>query len=77
MVILATMLMTYIPKPSLADCCIVAKSLITEYPFLSDTEGDGEVSKATNIYMIATYCIVIAFLEMVYLLPLSKYKSWC
>lgn len=41
---LATMLMTYIPKPSLDNCGDVAKALIRRYPFLNDGVGDGEVT---------------------------------
>lgn len=44
---LATMLMTYVQRPSLNDCGIVAKSLLQTYPFLKDDTGsdgeDGEV----------------------------------
>lgn len=36
--------MTYISKPSLKHCSVVAKSIVSEYPFLRDNEGDGEVS---------------------------------
>ena len=41
---LATMLMTYVQRPSLQQCGIVAKALIGKYEFLRDDEGDGEVS---------------------------------
>ena len=34
---------TSIQKPSMKDCGVVAKSLITAHPFLKDDEGDGEV----------------------------------
>lgn len=40
---LGTMMMTYIQKPSLNHCSIVAKALINKYNFLKDREGDGEV----------------------------------
>ena len=39
----ATVLMTYVSRPSLDCCSTVAKSLITKYPFLKDADGDGEV----------------------------------
>lgn len=42
---LATMLMMHVSQPSLKHCSAVAKSLISEYPFLKDDEGDGEVRK--------------------------------
>lgn len=40
---LATMLMTYLPRPSLHHCSTVAKALIRKYNFLKDSDGDGEV----------------------------------
>ncbi len=40
---LATMLMTYIQKPSLDNCSSVAKELVQQYPFLKDDEGDAQV----------------------------------
>ena len=40
---LATMLMTYISRPSLRDCGKVAEALISNYDFLRDDVGDGEV----------------------------------
>ena len=41
---MATMLMTYIQKPSLHYCGVVARALTEKYDFLKDDEGDGEVS---------------------------------
>ena len=41
---LATVLMTHIQRPSLADCEVVALSLVEKFNFLNDDEGDGEVS---------------------------------
>ena len=41
---MSTILMTYISKPSLRDCEIVAKALIDKFGFLRDGEGDGDVS---------------------------------
>ncbi len=41
---LATMLMTYVQRPSLHQCGIVAQALVGKYPFIKDDEGDGEVS---------------------------------
>ena len=43
---LATMMMTYLQRPSLHHCGIVAKALIKIYNFLKDDEGDGE-----DVYM--------------------------
>lgn len=40
---LATMLMTYVQKPSLDHCGKVAKALVDKYRFIKDGEGDGEV----------------------------------
>lgn len=39
---LATMLMTHIQRPPLQHCGVVAKALVTTYPFLRD-DGDVEV----------------------------------
>ena len=41
---LATVLMTHIQRPSLADCEVVALRLVEKFNFLNDDEGDGEVS---------------------------------
>ncbi len=49
---LGTMLMTYIQKPSLNHCRIIAKVLISKYPFLKDDEGDGEVSFSITLIVI-------------------------
>lgn len=43
---LATILMTYVQRPSLKQCGIVAKSLVDLHNFLRDDEGDGEVRSA-------------------------------
>lgn len=43
---LATILMTYVQRPSLKQCGIVAKSLVDLHSFLKDDEGDGEVCSA-------------------------------
>lgn len=40
---LAAILMTYVQRPSLKQCGIVAKSLVDLHNFLKDDEGDGEV----------------------------------
>ena len=40
---LATILMTYVQRPSLKQCGVVAKSLVDLYNFLKDDEGDGEM----------------------------------
>ena len=41
---LATVLMTHIQSPSLADCKVVARTLVEKFDFLSNDEGDGVVS---------------------------------
>ena len=41
--VLSTVLMVHVQRPSLAECGVVAKQLISKYPFLNDDEGDGEV----------------------------------
>ncbi len=48
---LATMLMTYVQKPSLEHCDIVACTLVDKYPFLKDDEGDGQVLFLSVIHM--------------------------
>ena len=78
---LATMLMTYVQKPSLNDCGIIAKSLLHEYPFLKDDTGsegeDGEVQCVLNLMCDDIHCTLLctAFLEVVYLLSLSEHQS--
>ena len=42
---LATILMTYDQRPSLAQCGVVARSLVETYTFLRDDEGDGDVGE--------------------------------
>ena len=42
---LAMLLMTYVQRPSLSQCQIVAKALVDKCPFLKDDEGDGDVSR--------------------------------
>ena len=39
----ATVLMTYKQKPSLAECGKVARAMISKYPFLADSDSTGEV----------------------------------
>ena len=42
---MATMLMTYVSRPSMKDCNVVALSLVKKFPFLRDDEGeDGQVN---------------------------------
>lgn len=43
---LATVLMTLVQRPSLADCEVVAQTLIEKFRFLNDDEGDSEVISA-------------------------------
>lgn len=40
---LATMPMTHVQHSSLSECNTVAKSLVTKYTFLNDSEGSGQV----------------------------------
>lgn len=49
---LATVYMTFTQKVSLKDCSTVAKALIDKYEFLRDTEGDGEVSSNSLLYVM-------------------------
>lgn len=61
---LATMLMTYIQRPSMQQCGVVAKALVDMYGFLKDDHGDGEVSNCNlfiNVYAAFTfmYCMCI------------------
>ena len=40
---LSTILMTYVTRPGMEDCNIVAKALVHEWKFLNDGEGEGQV----------------------------------
>lgn len=51
------MLMSHVSKPSLKHCSVVAKSLIVDYPFLKDNEGDGEVNARMHVFKIMC-CII-------------------
>ena len=56
---LATVLMTYVSKPSLKQCRVVAKRVIEEHEFLKDDEGDGDVSlpgvNHNHVHLLTTY----------------------
>lgn len=52
---LATMIMTYTQKPTFNDCKIVARSLVNKYNFLTDMEGDGEVSYLSCMSVLILY----------------------
>ncbi len=41
--VLSTVLMVYVERPSLSVCGVIATELVSQYPFLNDDEGDGEV----------------------------------
>ena len=45
---LSTMLMTYVQRPSMADCAVVAKSLVHQHIFLKD--GDSEEGYVSFCY---------------------------
>ena len=49
---LATMLMTFVSKPSLTQCGKVAETLVSRYDFLRDDCGEGEVSALSYYKMI-------------------------
>jgi hypothetical protein len=49
---IATVLMTYVQRPSLDSCNAVAKSVIDKYPFLKDNIGEGQVSYRYSIRML-------------------------
>ena len=81
---MATVMMTYTQKPSLYQCSIVAKALISKYSFLKDCEGDGEVryNVCACAHYVYNYMWMIsllfffyatAFLEMVYILSNAKH----
>ena len=53
---MATILMTYIQKPSLHYCGVVARALTEKYDFLKDDEGDGEVSLICMQIFTVKYC---------------------
>ena len=69
---LATMLMTHVSHPSLKCCGIVAKALIEKFDFLKDGEGDGDVSQMSNDKLSLFFFFILALLEMVCLLSVSK-----
>ena len=69
---LATMLMTHIQRPTLQHCGVVAKALVTMYPFLGDDEGDGEVQHICRITAKYLIHFTAELLEMVHLLPLPE-----
>ena len=56
--VLATMMMTHVQKPSLSECGEVAKSLVSEFTFLKDDEGDGEVYYCYN-FLMHYMCMVL------------------
>ncbi len=77
---LATVLMTYIQKPSLDNCRDVAKSLLSAYPFLKDESvddggDDGEVCVHFSRFL-SLFTFYTAFMEMVRVLPHSKSQPW-
>lgn len=66
------MMMTHIQKPSLSECGEDAKSLVSEFSFLKDDKGDGEVY---SCYKFLCICVLyshglnsVAVLEVVTLL---------
>ena len=67
---LATLVMTYKQRPSLSDCGTVAKSLVSRFPFLTDSEETGEVcltmSKLSILDIYISICSTV-LLEMVHL----------
>ena len=63
------MLMSYVQKPSLHYCGVVAKALTDKCEFLKDNEGDGEVSFANSVYAHFDDCTLLtALLEVVFVL---------
>lgn len=74
---LATMLMTYIQRPSMHQCGVVAKALVDMYGFLKDDHGDGEVSNCNLclhcIYMlcIKRHCIYMLCINRMCLYAIS------
>ena len=41
---MATIVMSFIDRPTMADCAVAAKALVTKYPFLQDRHGKPHVS---------------------------------
>ena len=64
---LATMLMTYIQRPSLDHCGIVAKAFVTKYEFLKEGGELSYIPLYNIMYFITvcTFCLHTAFVEMV------------
>ena len=40
-------MMQYVSRPTLSQCCAVAKTMMEKYPFLMDDGGEGEVCVQT------------------------------
>ncbi len=79
---LATVLMTYIQKPTLDNCRNVAKSLLSAYPFLKDESvncGDGGDDGEVCILFFGFMLLLLlstAFMEVVCLLSDTKPQPW-
>lgn len=66
---LATVLMTHFQHPSLADCEVVALSLV-KFNFLNDDEGDGEVHRlfVLECVHVPPLCVCVCVLSDYYYL---------
>ena len=74
----ATVLMTYVQRPSLDCCNAVAKSLIDTYPFLKDSVGEGQVRVCMHILSVmydsklCNYVVYVTIFNRVYFRVLLK-----
>lgn len=64
---LATLVMTYKQHPSLSDCGTVAKSLVSRFPFLTDSEETGEVCFTMSKLSIFDIYIYLSMYLSIYL----------
>lgn len=53
--VLATILMSYVSRPTLGDCAVAAKALVAKHPHLGDTGSKPHVS----VICLITYYIYI------------------
>ena len=48
--------MVHVQRPTLKECGVVAKELVTKYAFLKDEEGEGEV--ICRIYILLMHFVL-------------------
>ena len=60
---IATVLMTYVQRPSLDCCNAVAQSIIDKYPFLKDSVGEGQVCSYLGNCLYFILCSILCRLK--------------